>query len=497
MRAPKRHPSGTRAGDLPGSVLKYRAQGKTLDEFHKQPEFVRGVIGPLGSGKTFAAIFEILMQCHNQVPNRDGVRRSRWCVARNSFPDLNSATIPDFRSVTDNLPFGDFTMGAPPKWEAKYKRKDGTYVEIQVMFRSFDGEQDVKKARGMQLTGIWVDELAEFHKANFDILIGRVKRFPPKAEAPKANFECLFTSNACPRDHWLAELALRNTPPDWWIGIQPPGLLRKGNAWVENPNAENRQNLADRYYIAQCGGKKESWIRQNLVNEFVHHSDGRPVHPDFNEQLHVQDLEPAPGLPLHLGTDWGRTPACAIMQRQPNGRWHVLEEVCLVNAGADKLGKAVKRVLNARYRGYTVEEATGDPSGGDFTQAEDHTPIDLFNENSGLFLSGAHTNDPEIRIATLDNLLTTLIDGQPALLVDRGCHTLVAGLAGKYQFRRVQVTGQDKFHDKPDKGPESHVCEALHYGLMGAGESETLFNQNYESMMEELGDFRPPDSVFE
>ena len=483
--------------DAPQATLRYAAQGRVIGDFHQKNEFVKGLIGPLGSGKTFAAINEMLNSIHTQVPDRHNVRRSRWCVSRNSFPDLNSATIPDFRSITDALPFGRFTMGSPPKWVASYQRKDGTTVEAEVLFRSFDGAQDVKKARGMQLTGIWVDELGEFNKSNFDMLIGRVKRFPPKVQVPKAEFKVLFTSNAVPRDHWLAEIALDGLLNNWWIGIQPPGVIRAGSEWVENPAAENINNLAPRYYLDQIVGKKESWVRQNLANEFVFHGDGQPIHPDFNEQVHTDSLAALHGIPLYLGMDWGRTPACVIMQHQPNGQWYILEEICLHNAGADKLGATVKRALNARYSGFTIAEATGDPAGTAMAQTQDETPFDLFELTSDIQAFPAHTNDPEIRYATLDAQLTALIDGKPAIVVDKGCTTLVAGLAGEYQFRRIQAKGDERFHNEPDKGKTSHVCEALHYGLMGAGEADALFNQQTESIMEEMAQYTPPDSIFE
>jgi hypothetical protein len=495
-KAAKSNHAGRVSKDSPQYKLKYKPQGPTLREFHAQRTFVRRVIGPLGSGKTFAAINHCLMRSHTQTPDKDGVRRSRGCVARNTFPDLASATIPDWRTITDHLPHGTFTMGSPPKWVAKYDRSDGTKVEVEVLFRAFDGPQDVKKARGMQLTWIWIDELGEFPKTNFDMLLGRVKRYPPKVMVPNAKWDAVFTSNAVPRDHWLAELA-HNQPANWWIGIQPGGVIRVGNRWVENPQAENLNNLATNYYTDQMGGKKESWIRQNLANEFVHHSDGRPIHPDFNEQFHVDTVVAIPGLPLHLGMDWGRTPACVIMQRQVNGQWFIIEEVCLTNAGADKLGSTVKRVLNARFQGFTIERATGDPTGGNMSQADDSTPFELFDLNSSLTADPAHTNDPEVRFATLDNLLTTILGGQPAIVVDRSCTILIAGLSGEYQFKRIQISGEERYHDEPNKDPTSHVCEALHYGLMGAGESDVLFNQGYDDMMSDLEDLAPDPSMFE
>ncbi len=486
----------SRSIDSPGSKLNYKAQGPTLDTFHRRQDYVRGLIGPLGSGKTIACINELLMAIHHQVPDRDHIRRSRWVIARNSFPDLYSATIPDFRSITDRLPFGEFKNGSPPSWECGYLRKDGTRVKATVLFRSFDGDDDVKKARGLQLSGVWIDELGEFHKANFDMLMGRVGRWPPKNMVPKSRSMVLFSSNATARDHWLAELAF-NQPEGWWIGIQPGGVIRQGGQWVQNAASENLMNLPDNYYLKQIGGKKESWIRQNLANEFVFHNDGRSVHPDFNEALHGAGFEllATPAIALHVGIDFGRTPAAVIMQRQPSGQWYILDELTTTNTSALSFGKALRRFLNERYANFEVI-ATGDPSGDSMAQTRDETPIDMINL-AGVDCFPASSNDFETRITVLDSLLTQIVDGQPALLVSRRCPVLTRGLSGAYQYRRVRLNNLERYHDKPDKGPESHVCEALHYGLMGAGEGDNLFTQAYDTLFDDIDSWAPPVRQFE
>ena len=484
--------------DSPTIRMSYAPQGPTLATFHKRPEFVRIVIGPLGSAKTASAIHDMLNRCHTQTPDRDGVRRSRWCVARNTFPDLQAATIPDFREVVDKLPFGSFTNGSPAWWRAEYARKDGTKVKVEVMFRSFDGSQDVKKARGMQLSGVLVDELGEFNKANLDMLIGRVKRYPAKADVPKAKFHVIAISNAVPKDHWLAKLALAPTPPhNWWFGIQPGAVYKRAGKWVVNPQAENLHNLADKYYEDQLGGKKDSWIRQNLANEFVYHTDGRPIHPDYSEFMHSHPCEATPGIPLHLGMDWGRTPACIIGQQMPNGQWKILREICLTNAGADKLGATVKRVLNAEFAGFTVLVAAGDPSGESMSQANDDTPFLLFNVNSGLQAVPTDSNDPSLRYATLDDQLTSIIEGEPAIIIDPSCEMVNRGLSGEYCFKRVQVAGDERYHDEPNKGACSHPVEALHYLLQGAGMGRALFEDEWNEAYAEVDSWAPDPGLFE
>ena len=275
------------------------------------------------------------------------------------------------------------------------------------------------------------------------------------------------------------------------------GVIRHGGDWVTNPAAENANNLPPGYYSRLIAGRKESWIRKNLANEFVYHTDGRPVHPDFNEAIHVSkyDLLPTNGLTINVGIDFGRTPAACIMQRQLNGQWYVLDELTSNNTSALAFGKALRTFLNARYNGFVIE-ATGDPAGDDMAQTRDETPIEMINL-AGVECHPANTNDFETRITSLDRQLTAIVQGQPQFLVSPRATMLIKGLSGAYQYRRLQKAGDDSFHNKPDKTAESHVCEACHYGLMGAGEGEALFTQHWDSIKDDLKEFEMNSVLFE
>ena len=74
---------------------------------------------------------------------------------------------------------------------------------------------------------------------------------------------------------------------------------------------------------------------------------------------------------------------------------------------------------------------------------------------------------------------------------------LIGGLAGEYQFRRVQVSGQERYHDQPDKGPTSHIVEALHYGLMGAGETDNLFDSSWQAFADEISGLESDHHLYE
>ncbi len=486
------------------SKLEFAPAGPVIAEFLRRRDYTQIMIGPLGSSKTTSTITKLVSlweQC--PIDPADGVKRSRWAAVRNTYPDLTTTTIRDFLEIVEPLKIGTMTYGAPPLFRGKFLGSDGIPVEVEVFFLAFDLPQDVKKARGLRLSGAWFNELKELSKANVDMVQSRVGRYRPDLyrQNPGCWYGCLGDSNAPDSDHWLAKLVAQK-PKGWWFGIQPGAVLYRNGQFTVNPAAENLQNLAPGYYERMMQGKDEYWIRQNLGNEFVFYADGRPVHPEFSQRVHVApyELEAMPGLDLNLGFDFGRTPAGVIMQRQVNGQWWVLDEMVTANTSARPFAKTfVRELLNAKYEGFTYD-ATGDPSGGTGGQATDDTPFEMLAAG-GIDAFPAHTNDFDVRTDALDTLLTEMIDGDPAILISPRCTTLVKGLSGAYQFKRVQVSGMDRFHDKPDKGPESHVCEALHYGLMGAGEGQFRLNENftkeYQQVEQEYGGWHPSHHQFE
>ena len=42
-------------------------------------------------------------------------------------------------------------------------------------------------------------------------------------------------------------------------------------------------------------------------------------------------------------------------------------------------------------------------------------------------------------------------------------------MAGGYHFRRIKLSSDERYEDRPYKSATSHVCEALQYGALGLG----------------------------
>jgi hypothetical protein len=86
----------------------------------------------------------------------------------------------------------------------------------------------------------------------------------------------------------------------------------------------------------------------------------------------------------------------------------------------------------------------------------------------------APTNDPIRRRESISFLLRTLVDGEPGILIHRRCSTLRKGASGGYNRRRLEVLGEERYRDVPDKNKYSHVCEALEYDLVSGGEDRNV-----------------------
>jgi hypothetical protein len=78
----------------------YEADGGVLWKFVTSNNKVDIVQGPIGSGKTVAAFRRIGRHAMQQSPSpRDGLRKTRWFVARNTFPELKRTTIKTWKRV--------------------------------------------------------------------------------------------------------------------------------------------------------------------------------------------------------------------------------------------------------------------------------------------------------------------------------------------------------------------------------------------------------------
>ena len=431
---------------------------KTVKEFMEADEFIRGLKGPIGSGKSTGCVAEIMRRAMAQPQATDGKRRSRWAVIRNTYRELEDTTIKTWE---------DWIKPPLSTWREQSKTCTVRFndVHLEVIFRALDKPDDVKKLLSLELTGAWINEAREIPKGVLDMLQGRVGRYPRRAECPEYWNGVIMDTNPPDVDHWWYRLFEEDKPRGWKLFSQPGGL---------DDEAENLEHLPRDYYERLRVGHDQEWINVYVHGKYGFVRDGKPIYPEYDDVTHCRELEPpTKAHTIWVGVDFGRTPAATFSYQASAGGWRTFRELVTEDMGATKFAELLAEVMRKDLKGHKFA-IFGDPSGDYMGQTDDTTPFDILNAK-GIPIDPAPTNDPLIRRDAVGTLLRRFdMAGQPSLLIDPACRILRKGMAGGYKYRRLQVTGDERFHDKPDKNMYSHVCEAQQYGFLGAGEGDTV-----------------------
>lgn len=467
----------------PADTLRLHYQAPpTIARFMASPALYRGLMGPVGSGKSSGCCLELMARAFAQTPGTDNVRRSRLAVVRNTYRELKDTTLRTWLSWFPEGAFGPFTA-TDMCHEVRLAHPDGGGIELDVLFRALDRPQDVKKLLSLELTGAWINEAREMPLAIVEALGDRVERFPAARDGGCAWAGVIMDTNPPDSDHWWYKLAEETRPEGWAFFRQPGGLLeqsgsplKSGGAFVPNPAAENLHNLPRGFYQRRMAGKTPAHVRVYYCAQYGFVQDGLPVYPEFSDSLHVSqgDLAPVDGLPLFVGLDFGLTPAAVIGQRLASGHWLFLDELVSRDMGMVRFAGLLGELLRNHYGDHKAE-IWGDPAGMARAQTDERTPFDILRA-LGLPARPAPSNDPLLRREAVAAALSRDIDGLPGLVLSPRCATLRKGMAGAWHYRRLQVTGEARFIDQPDKNRFSHVCEAAQYLMLGAGEGRRLLH---------------------
>ena len=244
--------------------------------------------------------------------------------------------------------------------------------------------------------------------------------------------------------------------------------------------------------MSRVHGKTEEHIACYYGNQYVFVKEGKPVHPDYNDTFHATNevLEPIKHHPIYIGLDFGRTPAAVFGQRIAEGRWIIIDELVTQDMGAQRFANEVLGPrLRGRYRDFDFE-IYGDPAGDDRGQTDENTPFDMLAA-ANIQAEAAPSNDLVLRVGAVDSCLNRAPGGRPGLLISRNCKALRKGLSGGYYYKRLQVAGEEIYRNKPYKNNYSHICEALQYMLLGAGEGDALVTSKQRTLPAYEGDAGP------
>lgn len=457
----------------------------TMESCMLSEKYVRVLAGPIGGGKSVCCAHELMRWACDQKPNANNVRKTRFLIVRNTSDQLKSTTK---KTIDDWFPPGVYGEYKATEKTYYYRMRlaDDTVVESEWMLIALDTPDDVRKALSLEATGLWGNESRELHPEVVDGLLMRVNRYPSMKDGGPSRAGAIFDTNMPGEESWWHE-KMESPPKNWSIHIQPEAVLPiedwvekykedppedlvatdvDGNAFAVDPACDNFNNLPRDYYPNTLEGKTEDFIRVYLRSKYGRSLSGLPVYDKtFKSERHIATGHLTPirsaMYPLCVGLDFGRTPAAVIGQLTPKGKVHVLSEVIGENMGIETfLRTLLMPHLFERYAGIPCYIAP-DPAGWQKTQVGETTPVDVLRAK-GFKVVRPKTNNPEMRIEAVDNLLTQSADAEPMFQIDPRCETLIRGFRGGYKWK-TNKAGEMTEAREPLKNRFSHPHDALQY----------------------------------
>ena len=423
-------------------------------------KFISLIVGPVGSTKTTAGIMKIAYHASQMAKCRDGIRRSKAIWIRNTREQLRDTSIPD---VLRWYPDGQAGVYEKSNYKFILRYDD---VECEILFRGLDDSNDVRRLLSLQASFGILDEFREINPDVFNALQGRIGRYPSKLD----NGVGCVTDDGRPNMHiWgmtnppdmdtFWETYLSSPPANAECFFQPSGLSQEAD-WLEY--------LPDGYYENLAEGKSEDWIDVYINAKFGKSLSGQPVFRAFDRDIHVA-TKPLNYIkmstnPLIIGMDFGLTPACTISQIDPQGRF--LTYADLISEGMGTLRfvrEKLKPLLNNKFPGMPVL-VIGDPAGQQRAQTDERSVFDILKQE-GFRVIPAKSNSIIARLSAVDALLTRMVDGKPAMLIDPACKNIINALRGGYRYK---IKNNGDADDKPEKNGYSHVADAFQYACLHA-----------------------------
>lgn len=478
--------------------------GPVAAAFYASNATIAGIQGPVGSGKTTTLLrsrFRRAVQMPRSVI--DGRRRYRLGVARETYRQLWSTTIPSYLEVFPRIPTSEWSggRGDPVRHVIHFEDAHGP-VEFEALFMAF-GDDPVASLRGVQLTDLWLNEADTVPEELLGVGIGRVGRFPgaahfegyPPALASYSQIVCDFNApdednwtfrvfhDAAERDRLSAELS-RHLPP----GTPPVRVEFYNQPGHGEPGTENLGKLEPGYYQKQILANRlqgrGDLIDRLIYNKVTHLRAGEPVFQrEFNRRIHVSPttIEPAAGVPLTIGLDQGFKGAAVVLQFVEPWQWLVLAELHFPKERlfAAEFGRRLAGLLEGpRFRDLRVEGGYGDMAGeqGASQAAEENATWNLLVARAaGIQVRPQKigTNRLQPRLEAVRAALEFMHGGQPGLLVDPSCRLLIAGFEARYVWTdQVDASGDKR--KVPDKRlTEANLHDALQYALLSRARPAT------------------------
>lgn len=439
----------------------------TGQQFLASDKFVKIICGPVGGGKSTIALFELLTRSVRQQAWH-GERRTRHIILRNTMAQLKSTVKPlidEWFVRRTNNRMGRWRL-TDHTFEARFLLPDKTLVHSEFLMIAADTPEDIRRLLSLEGSDAWIEECREVDPEIAQGLQGRVARYPNRASGGVTYPGIIGSTNPPPMGTWWQQ-QMSNPPENWGVFMQPAALLEDGSI---NPEAENLDNLDPDYYDNLITGKTDDWINVYLRNQFGAGDLGQPVfRASFKRSFHVASSELKAVFqsinPLIVGMDNGLQAAAVVGQQDARGRINVLDECFVpedttmgVESFLDRLLVPKLRATYAQFRNENIVFVL-DPACFQRSQVDEKTIAQAVMQR-GYKVLRASTNDPERRVAAVEELFGRQVDGKAGMLIDPRCTHLINALEWGYRYKK---TASGQMSPSVEKNHYSHIGESLQY----------------------------------
>jgi phage terminase large subunit len=400
----------------------------------------KGYSGPIGSGKSYALVYEALFLSRLN-PGLVGL------VGAPTYKMLQDSTQRTFFEVLEKERIAyDF-----------YKQENRILLRAtksEIIFRTLDNPE---RLRGPNLAWFALDELTYAREDSWTRLLGRLRH-------PEAGRLCGCAVWTPKGYDWVHELFLEKERPDYKL--------------VQATPREN-VHLPEDFYESLKDSYAERFYRQEVLGEYLDMFGGNVYYAFSDENIAAAKYDPK--LPLCWALDFNVDPMCSVIcqiedttkdyQVRAHGRKtvRVLDEIVLPNSNTVSAAEEfIRRVSD--YDGLPDHVALniyGDASGSSHTTKASRTDYELIREvfrRHSEFTINMRPNrsNPLIqdRVNTMNNALQSA-SRRRDIFVDPKCKELIKDFR-QVKWRRDANGNSIRDLDKSTR-ERTHVSDALGY----------------------------------
>lgn len=378
------------------------------EEFLFSPAFLAGLIGGIGSGKTWSGAHYVIKRIQEN-PETLGF------IGANTVKQLNDATL-------DTL-FEEFEKFGI---QYEYKQLDGFVILPQFTYRVGDAVkpcmikvaslENFNSVRGIEIGWAWLDETRDTKEEAFDVILGRLR---------------------CKKSH-KREIRITTSPSGYnWLYDRFVGKDKTEDTHCINASTRDNKSLPEDYIRSLEGKYDSKYAAQELEGKFVNLSSGKIYHA-FDRNFHVQEKKIKNLIP-RFGVDFNVNKMTAVVGYMPGASLHIDDEYFgLQNTFA------LAASMDRDYNGYgiVVPDSTGKAKKSN-SKKSDHQII----ADRGFEIARCRNPYIEDRWNSVNKLLQ-----EGRLTIDPKCVNLIE------ELERANLE-----HGTQNEGKHYHISVALGY----------------------------------